>query len=145
MSFNLNKWLEETIDIDKILLLSDHIYQRVRPRFVCQDGFSVSIQASENHYCEPRYTQYRDGNTWHVINGDTWSSSSVPRKFDTDHFIPYESVELGYPSMEDELINSFAEDAEEGDYTSTIYGCVPVEVVEELIEKHGGFKEMYEV
>jgi hypothetical protein len=32
----------------------------------------------------------------------------------------YESVELGYPSMEDELINEYSED--DSDYTNTVYG-----------------------
>lgn len=50
----------------------------------------------------------------------------------------YESVELGYPSMEDELINEYAED--DSDYTKTVYGYVPIEIVEELINKHGGIK-----
>lgn len=49
----------------------------------------------------------------------------------------YEEVELGYPSNEDELINDYAED---DDYTGTVYGYVPIEVVEKLIEKHGGIK-----
>ena len=49
----------------------------------------------------------------------------------------YESVELGYPSIEDELINEYAEDEP---YTETVYGYVPIEIVEELINKHGGIK-----
>lgn len=50
----------------------------------------------------------------------------------------YESVELGFPSTEDELINEYAED--DSDYTKTVYGYVPIEIVEELINKHGGIK-----
>ena len=45
---------------------------------------------------------------------------------------------LGYPSSEDELINEYAEDCM--DYTKTVYGYVPIEIVEKLIEKHGGIK-----
>lgn len=37
--------------------------------------------------------------------------------------------------MEDELINEYAEGL---DYTDTAYGYVPIEIVEKLIEKHGG-------
>lgn len=80
----------------------------VRPRAVCDDGYSISIQANEYTYC-------------------------MPRVHDAEE---YESVELGYPSQEDELINDYA-DCDE-DYTKTVYGYVPVEVVNELIEKHGG-------
>lgn len=135
MSFDLNYWLKETINI--ITLGPEHYYQEVRPRIVCNDGYSVSVQASEYMYCEPRYTQWQNEDGWQVINGDYWSSSGTPRNFETDHFIPYESVELGYPSEADESIYKYAED---DNYTSTVYGCVPVKIVEQLIEKHGGFK-----
>ena len=135
MSFDLNYWLKETIDIDMIPEVT--AFQKVRPRIVCNDGYSVSVQASEHMYCEPRYTQWQNEDGWQVINGNYWALSTIPRNFETDHFIPYESVELGYPSEEDELINEYAE----GDnYTSTVYGCGPIKIVEQLIEKHGGFK-----
>lgn len=84
--------------------------QEKRPRLYCNDGYSVSVQASEFHYCSPRLNGAQD----------------------------YERVELGFPSMEDELINEYADDC--GDYTDTVYGYVPIEVVERLIEKHGGIK-----
>lgn len=135
MSFNLNYWLKETIHI--INLAPDYFFQEVRPRIVCNDGYSISVQASEYMYCEPRYTQWQNDDGWQVINGNYYSSSKTPRNFEIDHFIPYESVELGYPSEADELIYDYAED---DDYTSTVYGCVPVKIVEQLIEKHGGFK-----
>ena len=82
--------------------------QEKRPRLYCNDGYSVSVQASEFHYCSPRLNGLRD----------------------------YESVELGFPSMEDELINEYADGGD--DYTDTVYGYVPIEIVEKLIEKHGG-------
>lgn len=135
MSFDLNYWLKETINV--ISLAPNYFFQEVRPRIVCNDGYSVSVQASEYMYCEPRYTQWQNEDGWQVINGDYWSSSGTPRNFETDHFTPYESVELGYPSEVDELIYEYAED---DDYTSTVYGHVPVKIVEQLIEKHGGFK-----
>ena len=33
-----------------------HHGDMVRPRIVCADGFSLSVQASEEHYCTPRAT-----------------------------------------------------------------------------------------
>lgn len=134
MSFNLNYWLKETIDIDNFGCAAN--YQVVRPRIVCQDGYSVSVQASEYAYCTPRYTQFLSDDGWHVINGDCWTSEKE-RNFRTDHYIPYEEVELGFPSEEDELINKYAEGE---DYTNTVYPYTPVDVIEKLIEKHGGFK-----
>lgn len=135
MSFDLNYWLKETINV--ISLGADYYLQEIRPRIVCNDGYSVSVQASEHMYCEPRYTQWQNDDGWQVINGNYLWPNDATRNFETDHFTPYESVELGYPSEADELIYDYAED---NDYTSTVYGCVPVKIVEQLIEKHGGFK-----
>lgn len=89
-----------------------HTYgiQENRPRLYCNDGYSISVQASAFHYCKPRLDGIQD----------------------------YESVELGFPSTEDELINEYAE--VDSDYTKTVYGYVPIEIVEELINKHGGIK-----
>lgn len=134
MSFNLNNWLKETVDIDDFGTLN--IYQKVRPRIVCQDGYSVSVQASEYCYCTPRYTQFHAKDGWHSINGNYWMVGNQ-KHIKTDEWVPYEAVELGYPSEEDELINDYAEGPY---YTDTVYPYTPVEVVEKLIEKHGGFK-----
>ena len=137
MSFDLNYWLKETIDIDSVRVPGISVFQKVRPRIVCNDGYSVSVQASEFAYCHPRYTQWQNEDGWQVVNGEYYLSSETPRNFETDHYTPYESVELGYPSVEDELINEYAEG---DDYTNTVYGYVPVNIVEQLVEKHGGYK-----
>lgn len=104
----VKEFLATTIKSHKYLF-SDEMIQENRPRLYCNDGYSISVQASSFHYCRPQL----DG----VQN--------------------YESVELGFPSKEDELINEYAEG---DDYTKTVYGYVPIEVVERLIEKHGGIK-----
>ena len=85
-------------------------YQATRPRVYCNDGYSVSIQAGQGMYCTPREN---------LKEGD------------------YKTVELGFPSEKDELINEYAECE---NYTETVYGYVPIEVVEKLLEKHGGMK-----
>lgn len=89
-----------------------YTYVETRPRIKCEDGFNISVQASKNMYCEPR-ADLSDG--------------------------MYTRVELGYPSEDDELISAYAEDPERP--TETIYGYVPVELVEQLINKHGGIKK----
>ena len=81
---------------------------RPRPRVKCADGFSISVQANEYTYCSPRITYPGE----------------------------YKAVELGYPSEPDELIEEYAEDWD--DLTDTVYGYVPIEVVDKLLEKHGG-------
>lgn len=52
------------------------------PRCVMADMFTISIQASSLHYCEPK-----------------------------EDFGPYESYELGFPNFEDPLILPWSEDS----------------------------------
>jgi len=49
--------------------------------------------------------------------------------------VVYSRVEVGYPSVDPP--ESWAEYAD-GEYPSSVYGCVPVELVREFIEAHGG-------
>lgn len=86
--------------------------QMTRPRIVCNDGFTMSVQAGYGLYCTPRHN---------LADGD------------------YTHVEIGFPSEAEDLIKSYAEC--QGDYTDTVYPYVPVDVVEKVIEKHGGIKE----
>lgn len=74
----------------------------------CKDGFSMSVQASQFAYCEPR----------------------------EDGVDSYTHVEVGFPSEAEPLLMGWVEDPERP--TDTVYGWVPVEVVREVIEKHGG-------
>ncbi len=83
-------------------------------RVVCADGFSVSVQASSFNYCIPR----------------------------TDEG-PWESVECGFPSEKDPILEKWAEtpDAEiceDTGYVQTVYGWVPSQVILKVIEYHGG-------
>lgn len=81
---------------------------RTRPYIHCADGFEISVQASAIHYC-------------------------IPRK---DNAKFYEKVELGFPNHKDDLIIDYAETPDKP--TETVYSFVPIELVEELIQKHGG-------
>ena len=77
----------------------------------CKDGVTLSVQVSEFHYCTPR--------------------SNVG---------PYTHVEVGFPSVKPhEAMMKFAEEPDMP--TQTVYGWVPVEVMREFIELHGGEKE----
>jgi len=81
---------------------------RVLKEVVCMDGFSISVQASSRHYCQPRETGANE----------------------------YQLVECGYPSQAPEFILQYAEDSEQP--TETVYGYVPVDLVNKLIDSHGG-------
>lgn len=51
---------------------------------------------------------------------------------------PYSEVELGFPSELDELIADYAN---KPDTTETVFAYVPIDIVNQLVEKHGGIKE----
>lgn len=68
----------------------------------------MSIQAFDGAYCTPR----------------------------ENAAVPYSHVELGYPSQHDPLLDEYCEDPSYP--TDTVYAYVPIEVVNALIEKHGG-------
>ena len=80
----------------------------------------------------------------HVLCADGYKVSiqagnglySCPRA----NVVEYTAVELGFPNMADDLIMKYAEDPDEP--TGTVYGYVPVEVVQQLMDKHGGIVEL---
>ena len=81
---------------------------KTRPWIVCNSGLIMSVQASHSHYCNPRQD-------------------------DVDKYI---SVEIGFPNMVVDELLPYAECEDEP--TETVYGWVPVELVDEIIEKNGG-------
>jgi hypothetical protein len=82
----------------------------VLPRIVCADGFSMSVQGNYGAYCAPR---------------DSYESG-------------YYEVEVGFPSERVPELMEYAEDASKP--TDTVYGYVPVMVVERIVDAHGGVK-----
>jgi len=89
-----------------------------RAAVVCKDGFTMSVQASNYHYCTPR------------IN-------------DAEGYL---EVEIGYPRQREPLIDEYVEgfglwvedEHDDFDFTNAVYPYVPAEVVLEVIMKHGG-------
>lgn len=82
-----------------------------RPRLRCNDGFSVSLQASQDHYCSPR------------INLDDGE---------------YTEVELGYPSQPEEMLRPYIYYIENDDLTKAAFEYVPIDIIVEIIKKHNG-------
>ena len=70
----------------------------------------MSVQAGDGLYCEPRVN---------LESGE------------------YAACEVGYPSQKEELLMPYIEDPTEP--TKAVYPYVPVEVIEQVIEKHGGW------
>lgn len=86
----------------------------LNPRIVCRDGFSISVQARETAYCTPR-----------------------------ENVGPWTQMECGYPSEKPKCpeLLEFAELCGTDDYTKTVYGYVPVEIIMKELELHGGIVE----
>ena len=105
---NVEEFLERTYKLEGV---PGFEFQMTRPRVLCVDGYSVSIQAGKYLYC-------------------------ISDRGLRENAKCFESVELGFPSVEDDLINDLAEDPECP--TDTVYGYVPVNLVNKLMEKHGG-------
>jgi len=84
---------------------------KLNKQVVCADGFVMSVQAHDGAYCSPR----------------------------EDHADSYSQVEVGFPSSVEPLLMDWCEDKD--DPTGTVYGYVPIQVVVNVIAKHGGMVE----
>lgn len=79
-------------------------------RVTCVDGFSMSVQAGIATYSEPR-----------AVKG------------------PYSRVEVGFPTSNEYLLEPYFDgDAINDDVTMGVYAYVPVQVVTNVLAKHGG-------
>ena len=111
---NTQEWLKVTQP--KIHNYTNYTFQEIRPRVFCKDGFNISIQASKSHYSEPR----------------------------EDDSKTYTKVELGFPSSVHDLPEEIKQELIQysDDYpeltTGTVYGYVPVELVNRILEFHKG-------
>lgn len=91
----------------------------LNPRIVLKNGVSLSVQANQYAYCEPRKSL---GIPWHK----------------------YKSVDVGF--IEDSEGNTFEmppewrQYSDNGTLTSDVYGYVPVELVNKFIDDNGGQK-----
>ena len=84
------------------------------PRVFCADGFNISIQVNHGNYC---------------------ASENGTRSFGLD----WKLVEWGFPS---EGIDAKKFNAEDTTTTGSVGAYVEIELMEELINKHGGIDLM---
>jgi len=94
----------------KVEQITPHMISSHNPLVVCNDGFEMSVQAGQSLYSEPQ-----------------------------DVADSYEEAEVGFPSTEESLLTSYAEDKE--NLCGTVYGYVPCSIIDKVIEKHGGIDE----
>jgi hypothetical protein len=83
-------------------------------RVFCNDGFNMSVQAGSALYSAPRVT------------------------LRSKYTCFYREFEVGFPSEKEDLLMPYAEDEDKP--TETVYAYVPIEVVNKVIEKHGGIQ-----
>lgn len=96
MKTNLNKWLKSTCEM---YCHGNSYYQEVRNHLECNDGTTLSVQASESHYCTPRRNQpevheYSKVEVWCVSKPvpDSWYEYGDPE--DNPYaYIPVSMVE----------------------------------------------------
>lgn len=90
--------------------------KKIAPPIRCMDGVYLSVQASSNHYSSPR------------TNAGPWTQ-----------------VEVGYPRDSNgaamTMPDSWVEYAESGESISDIFGYIPLELVAQFIDEHGGIKD----
>jgi hypothetical protein len=94
----------------ELTVASGRKYSQPRTHVVCKDGFTASIQASEYHYCDPRI----------------------------DNAERYVTVEVGFPSEKVDEWMEYIDGGPDADPTETVYGYVPVYLVETALIEHGG-------
>lgn len=94
------------------------------PRVIAKDGFEVSLQINNCNYCESENGYRELGFTW-------------------------KEVEFGYSNMDEPLMHPYCEmwddvyDEESDSYVQATtpmrsVGIIPLSVMEEVFEKHGG-------
>lgn len=114
-----NFTLKDFIEVTNVRISAG---KTVRPIIILNDGHAISIQASLTHYCEPRR--------------NPWFSSDT-----------YQKMEVGFPTFIDPDLDEWAETMpifdDNGEMTDEeektgVYGWVPVDILQKVIDKHGG-------
>ena len=100
---HFTQWMQEGIHLEYKGSI------QLSPRLILANGVSLSIQASEYHYCYPRET--------------------LP-------YSQYTEFEVGFPSEEIEALMPYCDDCENP--TEAVYGYVPLEVLDAYITSVGG-------
>lgn len=80
------------------------------PRIVCNDGFSISLQINNGNYCSSENGYRTLGHTMEI-------------------------VEFGFPNQDEELLKEYAEEPDNLKHT---VGQLPIDVAQQIIDKHDG-------
>ena len=92
------------------------------PRIFCQSGFSMSVQASDFHMCYPKLD---------------WDDLTPPHTT-----MGYEEFECGKLSQHEPLLMPYIIEVSGIPPSESVYGWVPREVIDEVIDFHGGIQTL---
>ena len=112
----INEYFKKYMSVRKHSYLDGDVATITRnPLVVCKDGFVMSVQVGESLY-------------------------SSPRSYTTED---YAEAEVGFPSERESLLEAYVEGYcdEDDDYTDMVYPYVPCDLIDKVIEKHGGVDE----
>lgn len=127
-----------------------YVILEVRPRIICKDGYSLSVQASAHHYSTPRrdhppyiqvevgYPSARPPESWRRYSEETWQRpnliGALARLWKQRENLLYAFKERlkGRTSLLRMWL--YLDD----NATRTIYPYIPVNLVEDAIAAHGG-------
>ena len=115
MKNNINEFIQKNLKVtypaEEYSSMKDVLTRSRLPHIVCEDGFSMSVQVGYSLYSTPKKVAKR-----------------------------YTTVEIGFPSEHEQLIEEYAEGSfdEVPDYTDTVYPYVPVKLVNKVLKRHGG-------
>lgn len=106
--------LNEMLKNAPVIRYEDFILRRPIPHIRCEDGTTLSVQAGEHLYCAPRNNEG-----------------------------PWVEVEVGFPSVSppDSWKEYFDGNWDTDDHTGSVYGYIPIDLVVDFINDHGGLKE----
>lgn len=140
----------KTVDIDRPDF--HYSYTKIRPFLWCKDGNGVSVQGSENHYSSPRMNGYqfskfecgyptvRPPENWRKYSEQDWNDLGFVGKIKrawsqiTKAFGSWKSNKWTFKNY---LRNTFTDSA-----CDTIYPYIPIKLVQEFIDIHGGIDEV---
>ena len=120
----------------------------IRPRIVCADGFTLSVQASNGHYCSPRvdysehyetvevgYPSSRPPETWREYFDGEWQETGI-FGYIARIIKNWSSIWYGIKTKDYQYAKRFLSFSDNS--TDSVYGYVPTDLVNDCIESHGG-------
>lgn len=86
------------------------------PRIHCKDGFNISIQVSNGNYCANENGVRTFGTNWELVEWGFPSEQIDAKKYNAENYLKEEEI----------------------DTTQTVGGYVEIELMDKLLQEHGG-------